>query len=925
MSSQDPNEDPPLPSLQEVRPEIDSDDPSELNDQIEQIASTADPTILEALIDGVPEDARQLTRSFARWLGIRSSGDFLNSILSALNRRLPLVSQLADLESLDLPLMLEANGLLDALEATTAKPRFALCHSTSERTNDPTRGVQTDHPFYAMHPYRPPDTTNQAAYDQLQAQLILAAVRWWDEHADEYRHGAITLLDHASRGVRLLADSAIASKLPPNPMRQDEYAIALRLLIGTAVADGQDGSGDKTNQWLQAIINILEALARDDAKKYVELATMVDWVGPDDTNLPYGYSIRKSTTTIDAAEAKLVRHSGLAVDEVAADVEYVVFDPDPRTPMPDRPAQRPPKLTELIRVREHQITATERGNQCLPIAWNRLRPHEVARLLHEVAEEASDYTEQSRCWTSDPECVETAAALMTSFWTAHALADALNLDLIASKEDVDAHRSRKGLAFIIKERLWCLPGQRPKNPPKHEGWNRADAEPVSPVVFLPVSDEVAKFILKLPNIPLAMAQGKASGFSLDREHLRERATTVLRRADAFHPRRITRTRVEQHLFWSIAEQSRDLALASIAVGRPHRQADTALHYACFDQATIAETYAVTCARIVADSQLELDALGARKATDKDTVSSPSRPAVPPQIKEQTALGVSICPVPSTVQRLRHAVVNAFDRVKAHPGVPHFLMQHHNLLVLYTVLLLKMATGYRDIRSPLPRREDIDFADSTLLCTDKDDVASFSARTLPLVEPLRQQLIELDLHVRALASRLVQVSPNLANDLFRQYGLAPEPPPQKKSAKKPLPTEPTDDEAGKGAAPKKKKTPERAPPLFFLVLKNEKLKFDKVRPKTLKDALADHAPWFALPTNANRSYLRRQLQQPSSVRFTTPPADPEAVDYLMSHWVRGREPLGTFATRPLQHYLDSLAPRLAEILMRDGWTVIEGLQ
>jgi hypothetical protein len=39
----------------------------------------------------------------------------------------------------------------------------------------------------------------------------------------------------------------------------------------------------------------------------------------------------------------------------------------PRTPMPDRPAQRTPKLTELIRVREFQITASERANQCLPI------------------------------------------------------------------------------------------------------------------------------------------------------------------------------------------------------------------------------------------------------------------------------------------------------------------------------------------------------------------------------------------------------------------------------------------------------------------------------------------------------------------------------------------------------------------------------
>jgi integrase len=247
--------------------------------------------------------------------------------------------------------------------------------------------------------------------------------------------------------------------------------------------------------------------------------------------------------------------------------------------------------------------------------------------------------------------------------------------------------------------------------------------------------------------------------------------------------------------------------------------------------------------------------------------------------------------------LRENIHDAFGKVAAEPGRTDHLAHHHNLFMLYTVFMLKVATGYRDVRAPLPRRSDIDRRNNTILVSDKDDVASFNSRILPLADVVAEQLVAVDAHLKVLASRLVLANSSLACDLYEQTGQI------------------------EGIRFKYPKIEQRAPPLFFLQRSGSSLRVEEIRPTTLKAHLTKHAPWFCLPTNANRAYLRNRLLNGIDSTFTGLPGN--VVDYFMGHWVRGREPLGRFATLPVEGYIEMLRPMLNRLLECDGWSVIQG--
>jgi hypothetical protein len=869
---------------------------------------------LAALIQVVPPLAQKSAEMFAKWLGIPPSAKYLKPVLDSLKQREPDVVAVAEREGFEVPEMFTVGSW--ALRQALRDPHVRLnmeCFRPSWRENDPTWGVQSKgHQLYAALPYRPKRDDLRTPHDQLQAHLLVTALRLWDTRLPGHDYRQDDLLEAAALAVRSIWTANFLPHLPGDPVTQANYRIQLlKLLQETEGGSGELRLSDDHRRYLTSIYKLL-AIFEEPVSDTISLETPVRTMTPDDTDSDFILHIHQEVH-IEPSEVRQVRNSGMALEESAGDTEYATLDAPVHAPRPDKPPQRPATIAQQVRARKHQIAAEERGNQLLPVAWQRLCRHEMAAFLHQIST-VLRHALSDRTLGGDV-TLEATALLTTSFWTARSIAASLDLVLIASRLHLPADGKLTGIAFIIESSEWCMPALRPKKAPSFAGVDFTLAEPVSPLLFLPAHPATATFIRRLPATNSALTNGTARAFRCNPSEVDARVDKILRGVGS----RITRERIEKFLFFCLLDKTRDLGAASLTAGYPHHLADTALHYANYEQETLQDRYSEVCREIYGAAYAERSSVEHAlplkdpiRITPKPLVATALPPAIPYLDSPTTIrVGTPICPRTVTIRRLREAVLSAFENILKCPSQPEYLVKHHNLLVLYTVLMLKDATGYRDIISPLPRRSDIDLEDNTILVSDKDDAASFNTRVLPLLEPLRQQLIETDHHLRILASRAVLAAPELSRDLYYQFGLAPEPPPEPES----------DSGDDKNNAIKKIPTP----PLFFLKTDQGTISVDPVRPTTLKQVIHQCAPWYLLPTNANRASLRRRLLAPVIQASDTPPVPPDGVDYFLSHWVRGREPLGRFATLPLQVYLDQLSPRLTQILQEDGWTVLEGLR
>jgi hypothetical protein len=176
-----------------LRPPIDPDESDRTFVTPDEEASTppvAPPDAIEALIDRIPPISRKSAKEFASWLDIPSDGLFLDIVLDALRSRAHHVAELAKLDDFEVPDFFET-GLLEfrsALQGTHFRPPFEKCWSRSATADDPTKGTQKLHTFYAAHPYPPKNIRPSIRqYDLLQAHLSLAALKAWDNDLVRYR------------------------------------------------------------------------------------------------------------------------------------------------------------------------------------------------------------------------------------------------------------------------------------------------------------------------------------------------------------------------------------------------------------------------------------------------------------------------------------------------------------------------------------------------------------------------------------------------------------------------------------------------------------------------------------------------------------------------------------------------------------------
>ena len=497
-------------------------------------------------------------------------------------------------------------------------------------------------------------------------------------------------------------------------------------------------------------------------------------------------------------------------------------------------------------------------NQLLPFRWYMLSKYEVASFLDGV---------QDLCQTPKIETVpglELAAFLSVLFWLSARPESVCNFKLYC-----DPLKGASGNGYIEAwgeppRPHWVVIPPQPKgyeNPPRRL-FKAYDAERI---LYLPVPEPAQEILLRY----LAF-----SGHRVEKMFGRDKAV-YLHALNAFYATfrknriRLTSAMLSDYVFWKIMyAPGADIVTAMLATGRAHFLGFVSLHYTSVGVTALQKRY-----EDVSNSIMQ----------GEDSNNSHGRHAV---LRSRdfvgrlvsTRTGSRYCPEMETVTNLVEKLQKGIEcgRTVDHADIDG-LFEIHDLMVVYTTLMIGFATGYRSVIDPFLDEAVIDPISGFAMISDKDNDSFSHSRLIWVPEMVLKQLDHYRQHLKVLARLLLVANRTLHYKIRKSL-----------------------DE------------PHSNPVLFFV---SKQLKSIPVGKKILEDYY-EYRLNCTIPSNANRHYLRTNLLESGC------PVD--AIDAFMGHWGHGTSAWGRFSSVSPARYKESLETHLLPILKKDGWRVISGL-
>lgn len=349
-----------------------------------------------------------------------------------------------------------------------------------------------------------------------------------------------------------------------------------------------------------------------------------------------------------------------------------------------------------------------------------------------------------------------------------------------------------------------------------------------------------------------------SAYVLGSQALVQGVREWLKAANARIHGRISLSGVESWLFRRLLERYSDHAFASLGTGRPHRQGDTGLHYLCILACEVADRVN----DLIRSLHAEISE-GRGPVVDGSMPLSAACRSEPPD-----GVGSPVVPAKETVGKIAKAL-ETHIRLACNRHLDDDLrLQVHNAYAHYTHTLLRYALGLRDVGVALPGWERLDPVHGVAMVSDKDDVAGSATRLVPLCSIALRQLEFWGAHCRATLSRL------------------------------PVPI------------------PDPLPVIVYLA-RAEKGKIEIVRrfSEHQRAELRSILPWYDLPLNANRHWLRTSL--------TKLGAFGEQIEFAMGHWVRGTAPWERFSALSPHDLIEATRPAVDRLMQDTGFVAIRG--
>ena len=723
------------------------------------------------------------------------------------------------------------------------------------------QGYMVDFPLYSLIPYVPSDITDREKFRRYKGAIILAANEL-KLHAVEKNKNYTSALKSASAALRLMTESPLFSHLPKiqNQSLQEIYEE-----FESGTFEGTPTLAPTEIEYIRAITTVFRFTSektggglRRKSPREIEVDT-----SEGQSNI----SIRSvRATKYSTPDLRVAKKSGLALAELASDTELItqhsVKDDDlDESALPDRPAQ---SLARQALSRQRQLEGIEKGAQLLPFATNRLTPGELA-VFFENTEKAAGKD------LLDLMKIEAAAVLQTAFWLSKKLQESLHLIIYANHTNLPKVIPNGFIGYLQNSKEWVVPAIKPKGAPRHKGVDLSAAVPVQDFIRLPDVGATHKYLCKLSAWERSrFSKEGVRAFMSNGIFIVIACQDILKSVKNDTHGRVTFARLKDSVFMSLLDECQDKATAILTLARPHRLGDTQLHYSTVPTRKLRQIYLETSRNIVTSILFEnesislescnLDIDDFRYESSDDYVGCPIRPTEESMSKIAKELALAI-------EYKRHPLIDAQSRV-----------DYFNLYTSYTIFLLWHLTGIRAVSNPIPVLDCIDFDNSLLLASDKDDYTCFNTRLVPLVSVLLQQL-----------KYYLFFQDNYIKNYFLQY-------PKRKT--------------------KFKHKLLKANSVFYFIQLNDGIQYPvEASPSAVMDQVRKISPWFGLPENCQRPRLRSFLLERDC------PA--QWVDALLGHWTRGEEPWHRFASTSQFRITQGLKGYLEEIASLDGWKAIKG--
>ena len=331
-----------------------------------------------------------------------------------------------------------------------------------------------------------------------------------------------------------------------------------------------------------------------------------------------------------------------------------------------------------------------------------------------------------------------------------------------------------------------------------------------------------------------------------------------------HDTRLTYNRISSHLHHVLSRlPGSDLPLAMAVSGRTDVLGKVHQHYSARTTASVHDAYRRAASLITSDTVSSMSS---------NTITSSSQQSIVVGsrfVPRREEIAAFVCRMRERLHDLRVALNSSFEA----------LVNFHNVLTSYSVIMTGFCTGYRAVRDPLLTEAEIDRHTGFAVLCDKDGNDFYHSRIVWLPPICLEQLDQYKKHLEGVWKALFIWNQRLF------YASR-------------------EDAATGGVA-------ERAcPGLFYLNRLHERV---DVRPASLETYFKQAD--FLLPVNANRHYLRTNL-----VANGCPL---EVVNAFLGHWETGLEPWGKMSGLSPITYRKEVENYLMNIITEDGWRVETG--
>ena len=561
-----------------------------------------------------------------------------------------------------------------------------------------------------------------------------------------------------------------------------------------------------------------------------------------DTDEPWlALSSSVITSPSQTADYSSVRQAGLSAIEERSSIELIQSD------KPLTLAKGDSSLQSVFRARSQQLHL-DKSAQLLPGRWEQLSAYDLNHLQVQL-----NRTERNRTFLT---CI-----LGLMLMTGRSLENVLDVHIANSVEQVPKSALHEQSIYLLLETSsWVTGVIRPPDSRQLSSHWRHDMRPTQTRIVLPIPHFLRSLLRPAIRHKALRIKKRSAALFTDKE--RQESTIELKKLLANTNKqtgsRLTVHRLGMHLFNTLNSGDADLTAACLITARvPSFGQQASLYYFAPNNHYLKKRYL--------DAMRIIQQQWPKPKTEKgQTTADSEHTAVASDSQQQTAhyVGSQLVPKASYVEKLVVHMQQQITSADQSGSLFQRTVNVHNRYTAYTVAMLMFCTGYRSIRDPLPKWDQLSLSRRMMVIADKTDDAQSHARFLPLPTIMMDQLQHYLRHREAIVGRLKLY-------LQQQWD---------------------------------------SPFLFLDTYGHPK----QVTPKRLQE----HLDWpGSPPLNINRHYLHTHLKEVG--------CSAELVDAYMGHWDAGQEPWAKYSTFCPHEYREHISSAIELMMQRQGWRAIEG--